>query len=85
MYKYSDKNLGEFTESTQGCSFTYQPVDPEWQWAVQHNLPHQIHVLDGFRAGLVLKTVAYICVDEAADGTPVLEKWSIKKHIKFPI
>jgi hypothetical protein len=30
----------------------------------------------------VLKTVAYVVVDEAADGAPVVEKWDIKnfKH-----
>lgn len=83
MYKYSDKNIGEFTEVDQGHCFTYQPTDPEWQWALQHNLPHQIHVGTGVTCGLVLKTVAYVCIDEAADGTPVLEKWSIKKHVKF--
>ena len=34
----------------------------------------------GFRWAKVLKTVAYVVVDEAADGAPVVEKWAIKNH-----
>lgn len=84
MYKYSDKNIGEFTEASLGKCFTYEPAPSTNQWAVQHGLPHQVHFNDGItRLGLVLATVAYICIDEAPDGTPVLEKWKIKQHRKF--
>ena len=33
----------------------------------------------GYRAGMVLRTVAYVVVDEH-EGKPVVEKWNIKKH-----
>lgn len=84
MYKYSDKNIGEFTEVDQGHCFTYESVLGTDQWAVNHNLPHIIHFRDGImRYGRVLKTIAYVCIDEAADGTPVLEKWKINRHVTF--
>lgn len=35
------------------------------------------------RAARVLKTVAYIVVDEDADGEPVVEKWAIKNFIAY--
>lgn len=35
------------------------------------------------RFAKVLKTVAYVVVDEAADGSPVVEKWAIKSHREY--
>lgn len=35
------------------------------------------------RYAKVLKTVAYIVVDENPDGSPVTEKWEIKNHKKY--
>lgn len=43
-------------------------------------LPNEIYVADGVRFAKVLKTVAYVAVDEAEDGTPVIEKWVIKHY-----
>lgn len=41
--------------------------------------PHEIAMSDGsFRFGRILKTVAYIVVDEDEFGKPVIEKWDIK-------
>lgn len=53
-------------------------------WATEQGLTHVIkcgldyqgHTVK--RYGRVLKTVAYIAVDEAADGSAILEKWNIK-------
>ena len=44
------------------------------------NFPHEIFVgPDGdTRMARVLKTVAYVIVDEAADGSPVVEKWPLR-------
>jgi len=35
------------------------------------------------RYGKVLKTVAYIAIDEDEYGNPVVEKWDIKKYRKY--
>jgi hypothetical protein len=29
------------------------------------------------------KTVAYVVIDEAADGSPVVEKWKLRGHRVF--
>jgi hypothetical protein len=42
--------------------------------------PHKLWTLDGFRHARILKTVAYIIVDEDEYGLPVIEKWAIKQH-----
>jgi hypothetical protein len=48
--------------------------------------PHRVWVSEnpvndsGWRYALVKKTVVYIVVDEADDGQPVVQKWSIKAH-----
>jgi hypothetical protein len=36
--------------------------------------------IQGWRYALVKKTVVYIVTDEADDGQPVVQKWSIKAH-----
>ena len=54
-------------------------------WGLKHGLPHEIFVLDGkqTRACLIKGTVAYISIDEDAEGKPVLQKWKIKQHVKY--
>jgi hypothetical protein len=36
-----------------------------------------------WRAANVKGTVCYIAVDEGEGGKPVIEKWDIKKHVKY--
>jgi len=38
----------------------------------------------GYRYAVVMKTVAYIAVDEDEDG-PVVEKWNIKKNVEYAV
>lgn len=43
-----------------------------------------VWVGDGtFRYAKVLRTIAYVVVDEAADGSPVTERWEICKHKEY--
>jgi hypothetical protein len=72
---------GVFRENTYKKEFTFQPTQNPW--AIQHGLTHEIDVLDGVRYARVLKTRAYVCVDESADGTPVCELWHISNHRCF--
>jgi len=44
-----------------------------------NDYPHEIAMSDGsFRFANVLKTVAYVVIDEDEYGNPVIEKWNIK-------
>ena len=78
--------IGQFVEKDFGKTHEYSPNtdiesgwDPKWdQFASQY--PHKLWTLDGFRYARILKTVAYIVVDEDQYGLPVVEKWKIGKH-----
>lgn len=72
---------GEFFLPETRCWFTFKPSQS--QWGIQHGLPHEVDVLDGTRAARVLKTVAYVAIDEANDGTPVLQRWDIARCKAF--
>ena len=78
MWKFHDRNIGEFIEVEFGKSFTYRAVGE--QNYNPYNLPHVVDVLDGIRFAIVKKTVAYVVVDEDAQGQPVFEKWEIRSH-----
>jgi len=51
-----------------------------------HLFPHVVYVgPEGkeTRMARVLKTVAYVIVDETADGKMVVEKWPIKRYTTY--
>lgn len=73
-FNLTKATTGEFQEKDYGKWFTYRASENTF------GLPHEIDVLDGTRFAKVMKTVAYVAVDEDADGNPVLEKWDLKKH-----
>ena len=53
-------------------------------WVTSSWKSHAGHTLDcGYRLGNVLKTVAYLIVDEDEFGEPIVEKWNIKGHRKY--
>lgn len=70
---------GMFTEKDHGKNFEYRASAGNFA-----GMPHEIFVGDGstngnfVRYGRVLKTVAYVVVDEDEFGAPVIEKWNIK-------
>jgi hypothetical protein len=78
MWKFSESNTGEFVEKSHGHGFTFRETSNEW--ALQNGLKYEIDVLDGVRFANIKVTVAYVAVDEAADGTAVLEKWDIRNR-----
>jgi hypothetical protein len=69
---------GEFMERDCGRWFTYRFT--ENAWAKAQGLLFEFDVLDGVRFAQILKTVAYVCVDEDAEGNAVIEKWFLKKN-----
>tara|TARA_Y100000356_G_scaffold128490_1_gene128478 strand:+ start:797 stop:1063 length:267 start_codon:yes stop_codon:yes gene_type:complete len=86
-YRVSELNrIGDFVEKSYGNWFTYGVNKDEW---LKNEYPHIIYVNDleghgsGYRYAKVLKTVAYIVVDEDEYGKPVVEKWELKKNFKY--
>ena len=73
-----EKNTGEFFLRETCKWFTFEK-NTEDNWGSLHGLTHKVDVLDGQRYAKVLKTVAYIAVDEDPNGQPVLEKWEISR------
>ena len=78
--------LGSFFEKESNILFEYA-VRPDEGIDFAEDCPHIVYVTSkidgvdhGFRYAKVLKTVAWIAVDEDADGNPVYEKWDIKQH-----
>lgn len=78
--------LGCFKEASEGNYFEYA-VRPNDNTNFAPDCPHVVYFTplkpgmdQGYRYARILKTVAYICVDETPEGEPVYEKWSIKDH-----
>jgi hypothetical protein len=81
---YTESPIGAFVEKSVGNTFEFSINDeqgeaPEW--------PHRVWVASGkiandsgWRYARVMKTVAYIVVDENDYGEAVVEKWDIKKY-----
>lgn len=86
LFPYTTKLVGQFRSVSSDRMFEYRhTTDP---WAISQGLMYEVCVTDkpnqqAWRYATVKKTVAYIAVDEASDGKPVLEKWSIKCHTIF--
>lgn len=78
MLSMHQENTGEFREKQFRKWFTYRPTDDTW--ANKHGLTHEIDVADGTRFAVVKKTVAIVAIDEADDGTPITEKWSLAQN-----
>ena len=79
--------IGMFTEKTHGHAFGFCENDEPNSWTHAFDLPHLVEVGDHigwpYRYAKVLKTVAYVVVDEDEHGRPVVEKWDIRKHRIF--
>ena len=76
--------LGEFVEKEIGNYFHWSENDDPFN--VCEDFPHKVWVGglgQQYRYAEVLKTVAYICVDEDEFGLPVVEKWFIKNRKEY--
>jgi hypothetical protein len=78
--------LGSFVEKESGNLFEYA-IRPDEGIDFAPDCMHIVYVTPkvdgvdhGFRYARVIKTVAWIAVDEDANGDPVYEKWDIKQH-----
>ena len=86
--------LGMFTEKECGNYFEYSMANdfvlhPDLKTGRNTEYPHKVWVTTpwkhdcGYRRALVKKTVAYVVVDEADDGSAVIERWNIKDHNEY--
>lgn len=76
---YGDGSIiGRFYERDYGHVFEYSKAK-EFLFGLEYDVIVWVGNND-FRYAKVLKTVAYIVVDEAADGDPVIDKWLLKGH-----
>ena len=72
--------IGCFNEVEYSITFEYS-LRNESHWLSKEEFPHLIYVGSvETRYAKVLKTVAYVVIDEDENGEPVTEKWHIKKH-----
>jgi hypothetical protein len=85
-YTYTKDPIGMFVEKEHGNTFEYSVNDDASEFGA--NYPHKVWVGSqliggdqGYRYAKVMKTVAYVIVDED-EGGPVLERWFLKKHKK---
>lgn len=76
--------IGCFTEKEHGLLFEYSTN--KGGFGALDGWPHRVYVSSnpindsGWRYARVLKTVAYIVVDEDENGDAIVEKWNIKKQ-----
>ena len=79
--------VGAFNEKTNGNRFEFSERPAEEKAIFAPAYDHQVFVgpfgQEETRAARILKTVAYVVVDEASDGTPIVEKWDLKNHIIY--
>lgn len=79
---YLDKNpTGAFQEKEYRQWFTYRPTLNNY--ATDNGLMYEIDVLNGIRFAKILKTIAYVAIDEDENGLPILERWEFVKHEKY--
>jgi len=71
------KAQGEFYHKQTRAVFEYRNTDDAW--AIKNGLQSEIAVGNEIRFATILRTVAYVAIDEDETGKPVLEKWPINK------
>ena len=73
-------DAGSFTMTVNGKSKTRFFFHTADAWARSHGLPYQLESAVTQKGAFVKfgKTRAYVCVDEGADGKPILETWEIR-------
>ncbi len=69
---------GGFTEVDFGMHFEFKNLSPEDR-TFGDDYPQRVYTgASGGRFARVLKTVAYIVIDEGPGGQPIVQKWKIR-------
>ena len=71
--------IGEFQEKEFGKYFEFSVAESD-SWGATFGFPYRVAVgcLGETRYAKVLKTVAYVVVNQDDNGDPIVEKWQIK-------
>ena len=83
---YGDGTIqGCFTHKDHGTFFEFSSATlEESSWAGrEYNMKVWLQGGDAWRLAKVLKTVAYVVVDEDEHVRPVVERWPIKKFMAY--
>ena len=90
FWTHTKAPVGRFVEKDTGNYFEYSLNDEPMNFG--EDFPHKVWVggsgvagMTGWRFANVLKTVAYIVVDEDEYGEPVVEKWYIKQNVAYGV
>ncbi len=81
-------SAGRFTHAETNVTFYYEPaLDDERRslFNVDNDFNERI-VFDhghGTRLAKIIKTRAYIIIDEDTNGNPMIETWPIKRHVVY--
>lgn len=86
--------FGQFREAEEKNVFEFTERNTDYEWRngwLSDDFPHLVYVGEAGQSSIgsttriarVCKTVAYIVVDEDADGNPVVEKWKIKNRKNY--
>ncbi len=82
-----NKPLGSFVEKEYGHCFEFTSINENYfkEAGCTHMLAvGGIHTDDRYyRGAKILKTVAYVLVDQDDNGEKVWQKWDIKNHTLF--
>ena len=71
---------GIFTEASFGHRFEYAVSDH----SPFEGYDHVVFCGDEVRYARILKTRAYVVIDETDDSQPIIEKWVIRGHSEYP-
>jgi hypothetical protein len=78
--------MGAFRHAETGCHFEFAGRDDADRETFAPEAPFRVFVGMGeTRAARVLKTVAWVVVDEAADGSPVYERWPLRQFRPYAL
>ena len=85
-YTYTKDPIGVFVEKEHGNYFEYSHNEDHAN-GFNEDFKHKVWVggegiggCKGWRYATVMKTRAYVAVDEDEFGLPVIEKWYLKKN-----
>lgn len=89
-YTHTEQPIGKFILRENSNHFEYSLNDEvdNYSMSMSVDYPHRVWVGgypqgSGWRYARVLKTVAHVVIDEADDGSPVVEKWELKSNITY--
>ena len=91
-YTHTEQPIGRFILRKNSNHFEYSLNDEvdDYSRSMAEKYPHRvwwggkgIGGGSGWRYARVLKTVAHVVIDEADDGSPVVEKWELKSNINY--